>query len=170
MKHSDNALRSAIIEHLPRLRRFAYALTGSQADADDLLQTTVERLLVKGAPLDSGFIGWMYRVCKNLWIDEIRKNTRQVTPGSEEIEWRLGALEGEQLALDRLTLTEVNQAMQNLDESQRAVLALISLEGYSYKEVADILDIPIGTVMSRLARARKKLMEQLNFNERQAVQ
>lgn len=157
MKHKDNALRSAIIEHLPQLRRFAYALTGSPAEADDLLQNTVERLLIKGAPGGDGFVKWMYRVCKNLWIDELRGSARRVLPGNEEVEYRLDAEQSGNQTLDQLTLDEVNQAMQKLDESQRMVLALVSLEGYSYQETADILQTPIGTVMSRLARARQKM-------------
>ncbi len=162
MKHSDNALRSAIIENLPKLRRFSYALTGLQTTADDLMQTTVEKLLLKGAPKGAEFVWWMYRVCKNAWIDEVRSNTKLLLPGSEEIEQRIGSTDGEQQAIDRLALDEVHQAMQQLDDSQRMVLALITVEGYSYKEVAEIMEIPIGTVMSRLARARQKLATMLN--------
>lgn len=165
MKHLDNALRSAIIEHLPQLRRFAYALTGSPAEADDLLQNTVERLLSKGAPGGDGFVKWMYRVCKNLWIDELRSSKRRVLPGDEAIEQRLEATDGEALVMDGLRMQEVNRAMQQLDEPQRLVLALVSLEGYSYKETADILQTPIGTVMSRLARARQKMAELLDEDE-----
>lgn len=155
-------MRSAIIEHLPQLRRFAYALTGTHSDADDLLQNTVERLLLKGAPQGDGFIRWMYRVCKNLWIDEIRSGKKRVVPGNQEVEDRLGSTDGEQQAIDGLRLDEVNRAAQQLDETQRTVLALVSLEGYSYKEVASILEIPIGTVMSRLARARQKMTQLLS--------
>lgn len=159
MKLGEEQLKSAIAEHLEALRRFSMALTGSAADGDDLTQGTIERLLEKGVPRNATFAAWMYRVCRNLWIDEIRKTGRMTTPGQEGLERRLDYHDGERSAMTLMRMGEVEAAMRRLDSDQREVLALVAIEDRSYREAADILGIPIGTVMSRLARARKRLLE-----------
>jgi RNA polymerase sigma-70 factor (ECF subfamily) len=155
----EEQLKRAISEHLEPLRRFSAALTGSAADGDDLAQGTVERLLEKGVPRDATFAAWMYRVCRNLWIDEFRKHARMTTPGQEGLERRMDHHDGERAAMTMMRMGEVGAAMQRLEIDQREVLALVAIEECSYREAAEILDIPIGTVMSRLARARKRLVE-----------
>lgn len=141
---------------LPRLRRFCHAMCGVSHDADDLLQSTVERLLVKPPPTDADAAKWMFRVCKNLWIDEIRaRSVRSTEPLDPEMD--LADLGGEQAMIDRLTLRETSEAMALLSDDQRAVLALVAIEGLSYHEAAEALEIPVGTVMSRLSRARAAL-------------
>lgn len=148
-----------LLDVLPNIRRFAASLTGNIADADDLLQTTVERLLQKGLPDDAEVLPWALRVCRNLWIDEVRSQkvrreaTREPAAQGEQV------LEGERQVLGELTLGEVQQVLQSMSEDQRAVLELIAVEGHSYKEAAAILELPVGTIMSRLARARKTLVE-----------
>ena len=146
---------------LPMLRRFAYSLTGSPHDADDLLQNTIERILSRGVPADVELAKWAFRVCRNIWIDEyrarkIRHNAAQL-PELEE-----PTVDGEHIVYQQITLGEVSTAMEKLPDDQRSILALIALQGMSYKEVADTLSIPIGTVMSRLARARVALHQYLN--------
>ncbi|MEQ8310764.1 MAG: RNA polymerase sigma factor [Sphingopyxis sp.] len=152
-----------LIELLPRLRRFARGLTHSTADADDLCQAAIERALKSrgqwqdGTRLDS----WMYRITRNLWIDERRAAGRRgvhevidegvmqiAGDGAAEVE--AGALRG-----------DVDGAMARLPDEQREVVMLVLVEGYAYREAAEILDVPIGTVTSRLARGRDTLMQLL---------
>jgi RNA polymerase sigma factor (sigma-70 family) len=146
---------------MPMLRRFAYSLTGSPHDADDLLQNTIERLLSKGVPDDVELAKWAFRVCRNIWIDEyrarkIRNNAAQL-PELEE-----PTVDGENVIYNEITLGEVNHAMDKLPDDQRSIIALVAVQGMSYKEVAETLSIPMGTVMSRLARARIALSQFLN--------
>ena len=146
---------------MPMLRRFAYSLTGSPHDADDLLQNTIERLLSKGVPEDVELAKWAFRVCRNIWIDEyrarkIRNNAAQL-PELEE-----PTIDGENIIYNEITLGEVNNAMDKLPDDQRSIIALVAVQGMSYKEVAETLSIPMGTVMSRLARARIALSQFLN--------
>ena len=154
-------LRRELVEMLPRLRRFAYALTGARHDADDLLQCTVVRVLEKGMPDGAAADRWMFRVCRNLWIDEIRsRRTRAAvsiddSPEAEQVQ----AVDGERAMIGKMTLAEVSRAMDALPEDQRAALALVVLEGCSYAEAAEVLEVPIGTIMSRIARARGALAQ-----------
>lgn len=164
MESSPEDWRDQVVAMLPKVRRFAYALTGSAADADDLLQSTVERLLMKPPP-DGGADRperWMFRICRNIWIDEVR--ARKMRGETVEINPdQVGpAVDGVGVATARLTLADVEERMNALSSEQRSVLALVAVEGLSYKETAAVLDLPIGTVMSRLARARKQLADMLD--------
>lgn len=155
------AFEDELLGHLPRLRRFAHALARSAADADDLLQASVERALVRrgqwepGTRLDS----WMYRLMRNLWIDTVRADTRRgetfVAPEAGEA---IGAAGGQEMAVE---LGKVAQAMRTLPPEQREAVALVVIEGFAYKEAAEILDIPMGTLTSRLVRGREALMTRL---------
>ena len=156
-----DALRQGIVELLPRLRRFAYSLTGTRADADDLLQATVERLLERRAPEDVDLARWSFRVCRNIWIDEIRSRKVRVNAAASGKIGGDETVDGVKTAMDKMAFSEVNQAMDRLPDEQRAALALVALEGYSYAEAAEALDAPIGTIMSRIARARAALVEAL---------
>jgi RNA polymerase sigma-70 factor (ECF subfamily) len=146
---------------LPNLRRFALSLTGNLADADDLLQSTVERLLERGAPAEAALLPWSLKVCRNLWIDEVRSRkvrrnaARDPALGADDV------FPGEEQAIGEIALQEVQQALAGIAEEQRIVLELVAVEGYSYKQAAELLEIPIGTVMSRLARARTALTARL---------
>ncbi len=146
---------------LPRLRRFAIGLSGNPSDGDDLCQMTIERALANrtrwadGTRLDS----WMYRIMRNIWIDEGRKTTRsRQTFVAEDVGIGLVA-EGAQEAV--VGLAEVDRAMQLLPEAQREAVLLVMVEGYSYKEAADIVGCPVGTLNSRLVRGRDALMAML---------
>jgi RNA polymerase sigma-70 factor (ECF subfamily) len=150
-----------LVALLPNLRRFAISLCRSRDVADDLVQAACERALANLGRFEAGtrFDTWMFRILRNLWIDHIRK---QRTAGpQEDIDQRqdiVGAL-GERDAEARLTLNRVAQAITDLPDDQREVVLLVCVEDLAYREAADVLGIPVGTVMSRLARARKKLAE-----------
>ena len=160
--------RHDLIEELPRLKRFCLSLTSDPADADDLLQITVERLLEKGMPEDAHVAKWAHRVCRNLWIDEIRsRDVRSRYAQSESVIEGAGTTSAntdESVQLDR-----VSAAMERLPPDQRAALVQVAVEGCSYAEAAALLEVPIGTIMSRVARARKALAEDLEWSaEREA--
>ncbi|MEP4891312.1 MAG: RNA polymerase sigma factor [Aliiglaciecola sp.] len=145
---------------IPMLRRFAYSLTGSSADADDLVQATFERILSKGVPDDVETLKWAFKVCRNVWIDEyrsrkVRQNATQVPELQEQTEEH--HKQQEQHEAQEL-LTTVNSAMDTLPTDQRSILSLVALQGMSYKDVASTMEIPVGTVMSRLSRARNTLL------------
>jgi len=157
----DDAVRREMIAFLPRLRRFAYGLTGSADAADDLLQAACERAIrhidkwQPGTRLDS----WMYRIARNLYLNEVRsRNVRGEIqdPRKPAVE---GSFDGVRALESRLDYQKVCGLLGALPEEQRSVLLLVTVEGLSYREVADLLDLPIGTVTSRLARARIALTD-----------
>ncbi|MEX2475853.1 RNA polymerase sigma factor [Marinobacter sp.] len=154
-------MHQEITEILPRLRRFAYSLTGSMADADDLLQNTVERLLARTVPEDVDLTKWAFRVCRNVWIDECRarKVRRDAAEHPELTDGQV--VDGERQATKEIEWNRVDAAMSALPEDQRQIISLVAIQGMPYKIVAEILDVPKGTVMSRLARARAALSEAL---------
>ena len=155
-------MRSKILEILPNLRRFAYALTGDQFDADDIVQITVERILKSSLPENIPLLPWAIRTCKNAWIDEVRRRKRQKTEELSDNDFTLESNSGEELAINRILIDEINAAMKSLPDSQREILAMRSVLGLSYSEISKVLDIPVGTVMSRLARARSNISKGLN--------
>ena len=148
-----------LLDILPNIRRFALSLAGNVADADDLLQATVERLLSRGLPDDADVLPGSLKVCRNLWIDEVRSRKVRREASEEPAVAGEQSYCGEQQVLGELTLEEVQRVLAGMPDEQCAVLELVAVEGYSYKEAASVLDIPIGTVMSRLARARTALIE-----------
>lgn len=159
--HSSGDRRRELVEILPNLRRFALSLAGSLADADDLLQTTVERVLERGLPDDAELLPWTMKVCRNLWIDEIRARKVRQSAARDPVLSDEQIVAGETELHGKLSLREVQAALAELPEEQRAVLELVAVEGYAYKEAAAALETPIGTVMSRLARARAALAKKL---------
>lgn len=155
------ALRRELLALLPRLRRYAYALTGSGHDADDLLQATVERMLSKGVTAPVEVDKFVFRVCRNIWIDEIRSRKVRAAVPLEEPGAQEQSFDGERAVMGKLALMEVGDAMEELPEEQRAALSLVVLEGLSYAQAAEVLETPIGTIMSRIARARAALASAL---------
>jgi RNA polymerase sigma-70 factor, ECF subfamily len=149
-----------IVALLPRLRRFARNLARNPHDADDVVQIALERALLKldqwrrDARLDS----WLFKIVRNAWIDELRSRGRRDR-------MFLPAEAGENVGdatLDReADLMSVQSAMAKLPEDQRTAVSLVLVEGLSYKEAANVLDIPIGTLTSRLARGREALQAML---------
>ena len=149
-----------LIALLPRLRRFARNLTRNPHDADDVVQVAVERALahVEQWRSDSRLDSWMFKIVRNAWIDEVRARTRRnsVFVGEE------AGLQVGESTMDRQTdLMSVQAAMAQLPEEQREAVGLVLVEGLPYKEAADVLDIPIGTLTSRLARGREALQKLL---------
>ncbi len=151
--------RELLLAELGSLRRFCRSLSGSAADADDLLQMTVERILEKGMPADADAVKWAYRVCKNAWIDELRsREVRQRYP--QQLGWESDqAPSAEVSAGHERALEVVATALEELPTEQRLALTLVAVEGKSYAEAADILEVPVGTIMSRIARARAQLLK-----------
>lgn len=146
---------------LPRLRRFARALARNPADADDLCQTALEKALLgrtswqPGTRLDS----WMYRIMRNSWIDTARSRHRAAQTFVDADEGLVVGTDGGAEA--RVALSEVDRALLLLPDEQREAVALVLIEGLAYKEAAEILDVPMGTLTSRLVRGRQALMAQL---------
>lgn len=154
-------MREELIAALPRLRRFARSLTGNRQDGDDLMQTTVERTLERGLPEGVEALPWLFKICKNLWIDEQRAKAVRVRAARTHALDEEPAISGEAVATAELGLREVERALAELPPEQRAVVSLVAVEGLSYREAAEVLETPIGTVMSRLARARATLADRL---------
>lgn len=159
-----------LVALLPRLRRFARGLAGSLDAADDLVQAACERALANrqqwqpGTRLDS----WMFRIVQNLWIDRLRADGRWRYAGADALD-SLPANDMASAVEARIELAAVRRAIDALPDDQRAVLMQVTVDGRSYREAAEILDIPIGTVMSRLARARLALTKQRSGAVPQAV-
>ncbi len=155
----SDSQREALMAELGGLRRFCYSLTGSAADADDLLQATVEKLLQKGMPEDAHPARWSYRVCKNVWIDEIRSREVRQRYSHTAADAEDESLSAEAVADGEREMAAVARALDQLADEQRLALTLVAIEGKSYAEAAEILDVPVGTIMSRIARARKNLLK-----------
>jgi RNA polymerase sigma factor (sigma-70 family) len=155
--------QQGLVDLLPRLRRLARMFAGAPADADDLVQVCLERALGRreqwrdGTRLDS----WVFRIMKNAWIDEARSRQRggrifagdddggQIAdPATPTMETRLAALEAE-------------RALMALPQDQRMAVALVLVDGLSYREAAEVLGVPMGTLTSRLVRGRMALMASL---------
>lgn len=150
-----------IVALLPRMRRFACSLTGSRDEGDDVVQSACERALSRldqwqpGTRLDS----WMFRIIQTTWIDRVRSRRLRGEDQATDIVESMVGEDGRRMTEARLTLQRVRRAIDQLPENQRSVLVLVSVDGLSYREAAKILDVPVGTVMSRLARARRRLHE-----------
>jgi RNA polymerase sigma-70 factor (ECF subfamily) len=153
-------LRVELVALLPRLRRFARALARDPHDADDLVQTAVERALAHSGQLraDAPVAAWMFGILRNAWIDEQRARGRRgrvfaTAEAAEEVADPAHGAPSDSLA--------VQAAVARLPEEQRVAVALVLVEGLSYKEAAHIMEVPVGTLTSRLARARATLQELL---------
>ncbi|HEV2596056.1 MAG TPA: RNA polymerase sigma factor [Sphingomicrobium sp.] len=160
---SPHSFEDGLTALLPRLRRFAHALSRNAADADDLTQATVERALRSrgqwepGTRLDS----WLYRIMRNIWIDTVRSRGRKedLHAPVEEAE-RIG--EDPRRAIEAsIDLRTAMNAMQQLPDEQREIVALILIEGLGYRECSEILGLPLGTVSSRLVRGRNALLKMI---------
>jgi RNA polymerase sigma-70 factor, ECF subfamily len=159
MSDHGDLLQSRILELLPKLRRFARSLTRNPHDADDLLQGALERALthLEQWQADTRLDSWLYTIIKHAWIDELRSRARREhtfadAGQAEAVPDHRGDASG--------TLS-VDQAMACLPEEQRLAVALVLIEGLPYKEAAQIIGVPMGTLTSRLARARQALQQLL---------
>jgi RNA polymerase sigma-70 factor (ECF subfamily) len=147
----------AILEQVPRLRRYARALTGDRFAADDLVQDTLERALAKWALFRPGSKpdAWLMSIMHNLFVNQLRQ--RAARP--DQVELEAVAVEPATPARqdEGLALADLQSALDELSADQREVLLLVTLEEMSYEETARIVGVPVGTVMSRLSRARERL-------------
>lgn len=156
-------LRQNIVAVIPRMRRFAWGLCGNAADADDLVQVALEKALTRlhqfepGTRLDS----WLFRIVQTSFLDERRKAARREETLDMEAIDRLPNGAGADNAEQAVVARDVDSALAILSEDQRALILLVLVEGYSYQQASDTLDVPIGTIMSRLSRARKTLVSYL---------
>jgi RNA polymerase sigma-70 factor (ECF subfamily) len=140
------------------LRRFAAGLARDPADGDDLCQATVMRALEKRDLWESGtrLDSWMYRMMRNIWIDESRARTRRgETFVGEEAGLTVGGSGGQEEVIE---LSVIDRGLRTLPEEQREAVLLVMVEGYSYKEAAEIVGCPVGTLNSRLVRGRDALL------------
>ncbi|EJL28932.1 RNA polymerase sigma factor [Novosphingobium sp. AP12] len=160
---STNPFCEELTALLPRLRRFARGLTHDVADADDLCQQTVERALrsrqqwQEGTRLDA----WVYRIMRNQWIDEVRARTRRSQTFTHEEEGVDVGMAGHRDAENQVELGNVGRALARLPDDQREAVVLVLVEGFAYKEAAEIIGVPQGTLTSRLGRGREALLREL---------
>ncbi|AEP31121.1 RNA polymerase sigma factor [Brumicola nitratireducens] len=159
------ALKSMILANLQDLRRFAYSLTSDVNDADDLTQIVVERLLTRPIPENVIPLSWMFRICKNAWIDEIRSRKVRATDDAVDISQIASSNTNDNQLEEASQKQRLQIAIDELPEPYRMVISLIIMSGLSYAETSQTLDLPIGTVMSRISRARKKLAEKLSATD-----
>ena len=160
MIDTDDDFRSQVGALLPKLRRFAMALTGSPHDADDVVQAAIEKALSReeqyrpGTRLDS----WMYRIVQNLWIDQTRGTRRRGEHVDvDDVALQIAGEDGRETSERRMMLRAAWNAFETLSPELRAAAALVILNGASYQEAAATLDVPSGTIMSRVARSRRAL-------------
>ena len=169
MQHEDPATRpeAAMIVDLPQhvagLRRYALALTGSRYEAEDLVQETLTRAIGAAGGFRKGgnLRGWLFSIMHNAFVSSMRSRRA----AEQELDDDLPELRQPPNQLDRLELRDVFAALSRLPEAQRAALVLIALEDFSYAEAARVLGIPIGTLMSRLARGREALRRAMSDDQ-----
>lgn len=163
MASAADQFRADIVALLPRLRRFARALTGQVADADDVVQIAIERALVRADQFQPGtrLDAWLYSIVRNAWIDEARARTRRSKTFAPAEAGESVGNDGAAEMYAKLEANDVWTAMRSLPEEQREAVALVCVEGLAYREAADALGVPIGTLTSRLARGREALAKVL---------
>lgn len=151
-----------LVAVIPRVRRFCLALTGSRDAGDDLLQSVLERALLRQAQFQAGtrLDHWLYRIARNLRIDLMRAERSRGGPGEslDEAADVVGS-DGLRLVEARSQLAHAGRAFMALPGNHREVFALVVLDGCTYREAADLLELPLGTVMSRIARSRAAMEE-----------
>jgi RNA polymerase sigma-70 factor (ECF subfamily) len=153
-------IRNELMDHVPRLRRYARALISNRDLADDLVQDTLERALTRTKMFQAGtdLRAWLFTIMHNVFVNQVRKSSTRavhVSVDDESIVESEFAVSGEQTR--SLVVRDLDYALQRLPADQREVVLLVGLEEMSYAEVAIALDIPVGTVMSRLSRGRERL-------------
>ena len=164
MTPEKQQFRAELVSLLPRLRRFGRAITRHREDADDLVQIAIERALVRREQWEPGtrMLSWMFKIMNNAWIDEVRARTRREQIFAPE---EAGEHVGVSPLDDHLDALAVRKAIDQLNDEQRIAVGLVLVEGLPYKEAAQVLGVPMGTVTSRLARAREQLQALLSGKE-----
>jgi RNA polymerase sigma-70 factor, ECF subfamily len=158
-------LRAAVLgDHLDRLYRAAWALTGAREDAEDLVQETYERVLRRPRQIasEADALPYLLGVLRNTWVDTVRRSARRpAVPLDSEAAARMEAPTAASSPVERLAAREVFEVVAALPEEYRDVLAAVDVAGLSYAEAAETLAVPVGTVMSRLSRGRRRVAEAL---------
>ncbi len=159
-----------IVDQIPALRRYARALTGDSWSSDDLVQDTLERACSKWRLWAAGsdLRAWLFTLMHNLFANQVRRSFRQAGSGSVDIEELAQELVAPEVNLG--AALDLQRCLLRLPPDQREALLLVSLEDMSYAEVARVTGVPIGTVMSRLSRARRRLQALLDAPARGAEQ
>ncbi len=163
-------IQKGIKELFPRLWRYCFILSGNAERANDLAQSTCLRALEKshqytvGTELDR----WLFRIAKNIWLNELRSDAVRDVGGMPPVE-EIDLPDHSPGPESNLINKEVLLSVMSLPEAQRIVVGLVYIEGYSYGEAAKILDIPVGTIMSRLSTARLKLAKKLKPHQSGAI-
>jgi RNA polymerase sigma factor (sigma-70 family) len=159
------SLHAEIANLLPRLRRFARTIAWNGEDADDLVQVALERALVRSGQWQAGtrLDSWMFRIMKNAWIDEVRGRIRKDRVFAPE---EAGEHVGDDSAESHQQRMAIQQAISMLSDDHRVVVGLVLVDGLPYKEAAEVLNIPMGTLTSRLVRAREALQGLLSDQAR----
>ena len=151
-----HSFEAQVLDLLPSLRRYSRSLTRSDADGEDLLQDCMEKALARRTQWRGlNLRGWMLTIMTNLYRNRLRRDGRQRLVDIDDS----ADLPAPDIDADPLERSKLEAALNSLPEDARAVLMLVVVEGYSYQDVATLLDIPIGTVMSRLSRARRRLSD-----------
>ncbi len=153
-----------ILAEIPRLRRYAYVLLRDQVSADDLVQDSLERALSRQNLFQPGtnLRAWLFTIMHNLHVNAVIRARRAPPAGTTDdvAESHRSAVAPSQG--DHLMLRDLERALGTLSEEQRCVVLLVGVEGLTYTETADVLEVPVGTVMSRLARGRNRLRSVMN--------
>ena len=145
-----------IATHILQLRRYARALTGDYTAAEDLVQDTLERAWRRIGlwRLGSDLRAWLFTIMHNLYVNQLKADSRKQGQPAKQAALDLSVRPTQE---DRLELRDLNKALRRLSNEQREVVLLVGLEQLSYEEVAKVLRVPVGTVMSRLSRGREQL-------------
>jgi RNA polymerase sigma-70 factor (ECF subfamily) len=171
MSTRSEKTRSQLVAMMPRLRRFALSLAAKRDDADDLVQAALVRALSQEGAMQNveRLDSWMYRVIQNLWIDERRRrSTRGTEVLIDDLANDVGD-DGRAYTEVRSDLVRAQKAFDRMKPEIRASAVLVIVNEVSYREAAEILDVPIGTVMSRVSRARQALAECISGTTAEAV-
>jgi len=161
---ADDGFREQMIAFLPRLSAFALSLTGNADQRDDLVQETCTRALAhrdqwqSGTRLDS----WMFRIAQNLWLDRKRAERYRGELVDIDMVGDLTDSDGRRITESRLARAQVLRGLDQLSPEHRVLIGLVCVDGMTYKEASEVLELPVGTVMSRLARARLALHDAIN--------
>lgn len=166
----DDDRKAAILAEIPRLRRYARALLREPDRADDLVQDTLERALDH---LDNWRTGesprrWLFTIMHHLFIDQVRKAARRGEQALLPLD-SAEALAEPASQFDQVAALDILDALQAISAERRAALLIVGVEGFSYAEAANVLGIPAGTLMSRIARGREELRGLLDDAARRAV-
>lgn len=159
---SEEDIRAGLSQHLTRLWRYGVVLSRQRDVADDLVQATCVRALERAAQFTSGtrLDRWLFAILHSIWLNEVRSRRVRMGQGFVDADETL-VFDGARETETHVLAGQVLQRVQALPEAQRTAVFLAYVEGLSYREVAEVLDVPIGTVMSRLAAARAKLAESM---------